>query len=145
MPIMRIVLIDVILSLAIAGMGTLLVVLSLGAVERWRTALLTGHRGRHNPPMIAADIAPYAAEKNVRMMAESLSSVLRHEHSIISPTYRAVRLVRARVNHKKRFGSGARRIQARSVKGFRTEPNNEKGAVRGRRLRDPLHEYSGQI
>lgn len=141
---MRIVLIDVSLSLAIAGLGTLLVVLSLGAAERWRTAILAWRRGRHSPPRSASDIAPYGAEVNVRMIVESVPSALRREHSIF-PSYGASGLVRARANHKKRFGVGARRTQGRSIKGLGMEPSNEKGGMRGRRLRKPLHDYTGQI
>lgn len=143
MPILRIVLIDVSLSLVIAVMGALLVALSLSAVERWRTAVLAWRRGRHSQPKMTAADAPYAVEVNVRMIAEVVSSTLRRGYSI-SPIYAPSGLVRAPINHKKRFGGGPGRIHARSIRRFGTEPGNEKVGMRGHRLRNSLHEYAGQ-
>jgi hypothetical protein len=141
---MRIILIDVSVSLAIAAIGSLLVVLSLGTVERWRTTILGWSRSRHSPPRIAADDAAYAVEVNVRMIAEGASSVLPQGHSI-PPIYGPSGLVRARVNHKKRFGGGPKRIEVRSMRRFGTEPGSEKGGMRGRHFRKPLHEYADKV
>jgi len=133
MRLLKILLIDMGLSLAIAGIGALLVGQSLAHLERWRVAILARSHGKAarpatRPTKIAADGAPYAGEVNVRMTAESVLSKERHERSV-PPNYGASSLIR---------------VQARSVRRFGTERRDEKGSARAHRFRKPLPEYADQ-
>jgi hypothetical protein len=146
MPIPKVIFMDVSLSLAIAGLGALLVASSLGSLERWRITILARARGKSRSggqrcPEAGTENTSYPAKVNVRMLAEGFYPKLRREPAI-SPAYGPSGLFRVQAHRGKRLGAGPKRTKARPVRRFKADMANEKARTRVHRLRRAAPEYA---
>jgi hypothetical protein len=143
MSVLKLLAIDVSLSLLIAGIGVLLVSRVVGAIERWRVAMLARRQNiakAQNITKIKVHDVPYGLGASFRMLAESNSKPSRE--SGFAHVYSRSPLTRARVHRKRRFAPGPKTVRSHLMNRFALERETSKPGTRPNIDRKPLPEYA---